>query len=107
MKKFVVLVGLVMCVMLLLLVKPFYNYKGLTFTVEQDNSIVALAEQYQIDGLSVEATALEIEAVNFIDGNVYRGESITIPYKDYTFNYIIVGAVVLLIGGVVLRRKEV
>lgn len=106
MKKFIIVVGLVICVMLLL-VKPFYNYKGLTFTVEQDTSIAALAEQYQIDGLSVEATALEIEAVNFIDGNVYRGESITIPYKDYTFNYVIVGAVVLLIGGVVLRRKEV
>lgn len=106
MKKFIIVVGLVMCVMLLL-VKPFYNYKGLTFTVEQDNSIVALAEQYPIDGLSTEETALVIEAVNFIDGNVYRGESITIPYKDYTCNYIIVGAVVLLLGGAALYRKEV
>lgn len=105
MKKFVVLLGLTIITVLLL--TPIYSYKGLTFVVAQDTSIAALAEQYQIDGLSVEATALEIEAVNFIDGNVYRGESITIPYKDYTFNYIIVGAVVLLIGGVVLCRKEV
>lgn len=103
MKKFVVLVGLV--VLISLLVCPLYSYKGLTFTVEQDNSIVTLAEQYPIDGLSIEETALVIEAVNFIDGNVYRGESITIPYKDYTCNYIIVGAVVLLLGGVVLCRK--
>lgn len=105
MKKFVVLVGLV--VLISLLVCPLYSYKGLTFVVVQDTSIAALAEQYQIDGLSIEETALVIEAVNFIDGNVYRGESITIPYKDYTCNYIIVGAVVLLLGGVALYRKEV
>lgn len=105
MKKFIVLLGLTIITVLLL--APIYSYKGLTFAVAQDTTVTALAEQYQIDGLSVEATALEIEAVNFIDGNVYRGESITIPYKDYTCNYIVVGAVVLLIGGVVLCRKEV
>ena len=105
MKKVIVLVGLAIITVLLL--APIYSYKGLTFVVAQDTSIAALAEQYQIDGLSIKETALAIEAVNFIDGNVYRGESITIPYKDYTFNYIIVGVVVLLIGGVVLCRKEV
>ena len=103
MKKVIVLVGL--AVITVLLLAPIHCYKGLTFVVTQDTTVTALAEQYQIDGLSVEETALAIEAVNFIDGNVYRGESITIPYKDYTFNYIIVGAVVLLLGGVVLCRK--
>lgn len=102
MKK-VIIVGFVIFMTLLLC--PIHCYKGLTFVVTQDTTVTALAEQYQMDGLSVEETALAIEAVNFIDGNVYRGESITIPYKDYTCNYIIVGAVVLLLGGVVLCRK--